>query len=256
MNTRKEKERMKMSDVFNRYEKKYKLDHHQYCCVIDAIKENMSHAYSTINHKQSMYTIKNIYYDTFDDQLIKHSLNKPVFKEKLRLRGYGNVSNDSIVYLEIKKKYKGFVNKRRTSIKLSDAYEFIRTGTLPDYQNYHNKQVLKEIEYFLSQKLLIPKVYIKYDRQAFEEDDLRITFDTSIASNRDSVLLTNKAADSKLLADEYYLMEVKSAKAMPLWLVEMLSSKQIYPSSFSKYGTDFLQQHTIQNLKKGSKLAC
>lgn len=244
-----------MSDVFNRYEKKYKLNAKQYTCMMLAIKENMNRACSGKSNHCAIYTIKNIYYDTVDDQLIKHSLDHPVFKEKLRLRGYGEVSNDSLVFLEIKKKYKGYVNKRRTAIKLVEAYAFIQTGIKPEVKAYHNKQVLNEIEYFLSKNKLSPKVYIQYDRQAFEEDDLRITFDTNLGSNRKIVRLSGSSVDTKLLGDRDYLMEIKSTQAMPLWLVEVLSANQIYPSSFSKYGADFLLQQT-QNLNRRGDLAC
>ena len=51
-------------------------------------------------------TIRNIYYDTDNYRLIRKSLEKPVYKEKLRVRSYRQVSQDEEVFVELKKKYK------------------------------------------------------------------------------------------------------------------------------------------------------
>ena len=51
------------------------------------------------------YNIYNIYYDTDNSDVIRHSISKPYYKEKLRLRSYyiPNNSNDK-VFLELKRK--------------------------------------------------------------------------------------------------------------------------------------------------------
>ncbi|MDD6563997.1 MAG: polyphosphate polymerase domain-containing protein [Clostridiales bacterium] len=230
-------------EVFNRHEQKYLLDADTFQKVIEVMDEYMMPDKYNVNHKP--YTISNIYFDTEDDYLIRTSLSKPNYKEKLRLRSYGVPTNDSQVFLEIKKKFNDIVNKRRTVLKLSEAYNFISSGKPPELKEYMNTQVLKEIEYFLQVYRLKPKVYLAYDRIAyFEKDnnDLRISFDKNIRTRRYDVALEDGDYGEALLPDGVYLMEVKTSKAMPLWLTDMLAKYDIKRRSFSKYGTEFIHQ--------------
>ena len=230
-------------EVFNRHEQKYLLDTDTFQKVIEVMDEYMMPDKYNVNHKP--YTISNIYFDTEDDYLIRTSLSKPNYKEKLRLRSYGVPSNDSKVFLEIKKKFNDIVNKRRTVLKLSEAYNFISSGKPPELKEYMNTQVLKEIEYFLQVYRLKPKVYLAYDRIAYFEkynNDLRISFDKNIRTRRYDVALEDGDYGEALLPDGVYLMEVKTSKAMPLWLTDMLAKYNIKKRSFSKYGTEFIHQ--------------
>ncbi len=230
-------------EVFNRHEQKYLLDADTFQKVLAIMDTHMQPDKYNIDRKP--YTISNIYFDTDDNHLIRTSLAKPKYKEKLRLRAYGVPNADSQVFLEIKKKFNGVVNKRRTVLKLSEAYSFVSSGKPPAAKEYMNKQVLKEIEYFLQCYPLKPKVYLAYDRIAyFEKDnkDLRISFDQNIRTRRCDVALEDGDYGEQLLPDEVYLMEVKTSRALPLWLTEMLAKYNIKRRSFSKYGTEFIRQ--------------
>lgn len=227
-------------EVFNRYEHKYILDRDTFLKVVKIMDEYMEIDTHNIGYKP--YTIANIYFDTPDDYLIRTSLSKPKYKEKLRLRAYGVPCVDSKVYLEIKKKFNGIVNKRRTTLKLHEAYDFIKTGKRPEIKEYMNVQVLKELEYFLKIYDLSPKLYLAYDRIAYfdrNNADLRISFDMNIRSRRYDLALEAGDYGEKLLPDNIYLMEIKTALSKPLWLTHMLSELDIKRKSFSKYGTEF-----------------
>ena len=237
-------------EIFNRYEHKYLLDRETYEKVIPIIERHME--LDAYNEGRRPYTIANIYYDTGDDYLIRHSLESPDYKEKLRLRSYGVPDKKSTVFLEIKKKYRGLVNKRRTTLRLDEAYDFVKTGDEPEPREYMNKQVMDEINYFLHVYDLKPKVYLAYDRIAyFEKDnpDLRISFDKNIRARRYDVHLEDGDYGKKLLGGDMYLMEIKTAKAKPLWLTHMLSELGIKRVKFSKYGTEFknmLKKHAAR----------
>lgn len=237
-------------EVFNRYEHKYMLDRKTYEKVIEVMDQHMELDSHNENHKP--YTIANIYYDTADDHLIRASLQKPKYKEKLRLRAYGVPKKDSKVFLEIKKKYNGIVNKRRTTLKLKEAYEFVSSGKKPNLKDYMNAQVLEEINYFLKVYDLKPKLYLAYDRIAYFEKgnpDLRISFDTNIRSRRYDVRLEAGDYGELLLDGDVYLMEVKTSLAKPLWLVHMMTDLDIKRTSFSKYGTEFKEMVNSPQMK-------
>lgn len=235
-------------EVFNRYEKKYIIDedtfHKLTCQIADYMNPD---AY---NRNGEAYRISNIYYDTENDQLIRASIEKPVYKEKLRLRAYGTPELTDNVFVEIKKKYNGIVNKRRTSMTLQEAYDFLDDDIYPDnHEGRINRQVLKEIDYFKNFYHLQPKVYLSYDRFAyFEKDDgdFRITFDKNITTRREDVRLEHGSYGKKLLPDGKYLMEVKISGAVPLWFTKIISGLNVYPVSFSKYGTEY-KQYVLTN---------
>lgn len=231
-------------EVFNRYEKKYMLNEEQYEKLIEQIKPYMLP--DKFNEDKSCYKICNIYYDTENDSLIRASIEKPVYKEKLRLRCYDCATENDNAFVEIKKKYNGIVNKRRTHMRLKDAYRYlsgdIDSEELFDIYNGINRQVLEEIDYFKGIYSVIPKLYLSYDRRAYfgiMDKEFRVTFDKNITTRRNDLKLELGSYGEQLLPEGMYLMEVKTCGATPLWFVKILSEMQIYPRSFSKYGTEY-----------------
>ena len=215
--------------VFNRYEKKYLMPESIYLELRNRLKPYMQ------TDEYGLHTICNIYYDTPDFELIRRSIEKPVYKEKLRLRSYGIPKMDSTVFLEVKKKYQKVVNKRRIPLTLQEAYDYVEKGIRPQKES----QILNEIDFFLKRYPLQRGVYLAYDRIAlFQKDDhdFRVTFDHNIRSRQMDMGLEKGDAGKLLLPEDYYLMESKIMGASPLWFTEILSELKIYPVSFSKYG--------------------
>ncbi len=238
-------------EVFNRVEKKYFLDTKQFNELTERLQEYMNpDAYCTDGQ---FYSINNIYFDTDTDELIRTSIEKPVYKEKLRMRSYGVPKSDSLVFLEIKKKYRGVVNKRRTKIGLQECYDFVEKGIMPTGEDYLNPQVVKEMKYFIDFYRPHPKVFIKYDRMALfgkEDKELRITFDKNLTTRREDLKLECGEHGTPLLKDGIYLMEIKIPMSFPMWLSAMLADLDIKNISFSKYGTEYKQYVTDEILQK------
>ena len=231
------------TEVFIRHEKKYRMDEHTFT----RLKERLSGFLEADAHNKEnggAYTIQNIYYDTENSDFIRHSLEKPAYKEKLRLRSYGTPGTDSTVYAEIKKKVRGVVNKRRSGMRLSEAYSFLESGELPALRPYMNAQVLREITYMLERNTLKPALFLSYDRVAFSDgkkSDLRVSFDTNIRSRLSDLKLESGVHGKPILPDGEVIMEIKTNQSIPLWLCSLLSEYRIYPASFSKYGAVFRQ---------------
>ncbi len=244
-----------VQQVFKRVEKKYLLSDMQYNELVSILMQHMR------QDEYGLYTICNIYYDTDDFELIRTSIEKPTYKEKFRIRSYGVANDDSTVFLEIKKKCKGVVYKRRIPVKKKEAMEIlseidngnelygnVTMGCDDDDQKYealksiNNRQIMHEIEYVIKHYNLSPKTYIAYDRVALfgiEESDLRITFDQNIRTREYDLDLSSGDYGDRLLDEGLYIMEIKTNGAMPMWLVKTLSEMQIYPYSFSKYGNAY-----------------
>ena len=227
-------------DVFQRIEVKYLLDDIQYTGLMKRL-ENMAAI-----DGYGKTSILNIYFDTPDFKLIERSLEKPVYKEKLRLRSYGTATDDTNSFIEIKKKYKGVVYKRRISMPYAKAVDYLVEGKRPEQRS----QISDEIDYFIKYyKGLQPAMAISYDRIAMagiEDPELRITFDTNIRWRTDNLSLKEGNRGKEILLPGQHLMELKIAGAMSTELARILDELNIRKTSFSKYGMGYLEKRRLE----------
>ena len=214
---------------FKRYEKKYILSREQY----EGLWARLEPRLEPDRFFES--TVLSLYYDWEDYRLIRSSIEQPVYKEKLRLRSYNVPGAESQVFVELKKKYKGIVYKRRVLMREQEAEDYLAgRRSSPD-----SGQISREIDWFLKTNPVQPKVLIACDRRAYvgrEEPGLRLTFDRSIRWRDTQLSLTAGDFGRELLEEGQVLMEIKMPESAPLWLAELLSSLEIFPRSFSKYG--------------------
>ncbi len=214
---------------FNRIEKKYLITPAQMELMLSRM------AAYTKESRYSRYTIGNIYYDTPDFTLFRSSIESPVYKEKFRLRCYKTPGAGDEVFLEIKKKFKGVVYKRRNTMEYRRAKRYLATCRGGD-----TDQIGREIDWFLNWYRPESKAMIAYERVAFEgleDPELRITFDTDIRWRDTDLDLGLGTYGAPLLPEGMVLMEIKIPAAAPLWLAEALSEGRIFAASFSKIGT-------------------
>jgi hypothetical protein len=237
-------------ETFKRYEIKYLIDETKFKKLSQRLQDKL-----TVD-QYGKTTICNIYFDTPDHLLIRTSLEKPVYKEKLRLRSYGTPSEGDTVFVELKKKYKGVVYKRREKMEISMAEHFLYDQIAP----CRSSQIMNEINWFInSYQDLIPSMYISYNRIAMyglEDSKLRITFDSNILWREEELWLGCGTWGNSILEEGQRLMEIKISGSMPIWLSRLLSEMEIYPVTFSKYGKGYqqsLQQKKSQN-RKGEKI--
>ncbi|GHU52957.1 molecular chaperone [Clostridia bacterium] len=227
-----------MKNSFQRKEIKFLLNTYQYNELLTAIEQHMNP--DKYCEDKDEYHVFNIYYDTHDDYLIRTSLQKPYYKEKLRLRSYcANTQPDDKVFLEIKKKIGGIVNKRRVVMTLEQAEHYLETRERPECKKYIQTKVFDEIDAFLDRYDVSEKQYISYIRSAWfgkDDSDFRITFDRAITTRRYDLGLNIDSYGEQLINFGEYLLEVKIRNTMPMWLAKKLAELKIYKISFSKYG--------------------
>ena len=184
--------------------------------------------------------VQSLYYDTPDHQLIRDSLERPIYKEKLRLRSYGEPGTQTTSYVEVKKKYKGVVYKRRVALPLDDAYPGLNSGTLPETAG----QVGREALWMVRRYNLSPSAVIAYDRYAWfskKEPDVRITFDRNLAFRESSFDLTSREKNAVFTGPDERLMEIKTCGTYPIWLTKLLWDTQAKRIHYSKYGSAYLR---------------
>jgi len=228
-------------NVFRRYEKKFLLTERQYTSLLLILEANMDYDEHCLGRRP--YTVRNVYYDTADSELIRKSLDKPTFREKIRIRKYGpfNQPNNE-VYVEIKRKYQGIGTKRRVRLTDAEAAALLEKAVLPEKEDYYSRQILSEIAYLTKIYPVVPAVFMSYERLAFlDKNDkrFRLTIDRDIRTRRDNFDFGAGPSGLSLLPKDHILMEVKVGAAMPLWFAQALSALKIYLTSYSKYGKEF-----------------
>ncbi len=225
-----------MEKRFKRHEIKYLITINQYINLMNYLSDKVE---KDVFYKSTIY---NVYYDTDNFELIRKSIEKPIYKEKLRIRSYNKPTLDSSVYVELKKKYDHIVYKRREKI----AYKYVLNNS---FLEGAETQIYKEIKYFNDfYDGLIPKMFLSYERVAYyfkDDKQIRITFDTNIKYRTENVNLLPSISDIKLLPNNFVLMELKVPFSIPYNLAKYLSSEKIFKTSFSKYGTAYKQIHKL-----------
>ena len=224
---------MAFQTVFKRYELKYMLTLEQKERILTAMSPYMK------LDKYGRTTIRNIYFDTDSYRLIRRSIEKPAYKEKLRIRSYSQATADSTVFVELKKKYEKVVYKRRVPLCEADAMAWVyRERACP-----FGTQISREIDYFINfYGKLKPTVFLSYKREAYYDKgggDFRVTFDDNILCRQTDVSLCSTTYGTPILPEGKVLMELKCSGGIPLWMVDVLSRERIYKTSFSKYGTAY-----------------
>lgn len=220
--------------VFKRVEIKYVLNKDE--------KEKLLNKINSYLEEDEYFksTICNIYFDNDNNDMIVSSIEKPLFKEKIRVRCYNEPNIDSNVFFEIKNKYKGVVGKRRIKMTMKEYYDLIENKKYDE-----NSQILKEIVYHLNYYDLKPKIFIAYDRICYRsigDNNLRITFDCNLRSRNDNLRLELGSQGKEYFDEKSYIMEVKTLNSLPMWLVKVFSELKIYPKSFSKYGNIYKKE--------------
>ena len=222
---------MAYANTFKRREMKFLLDEERYEKIRQAVSEFMT------EDEFGLHTIMNIYLDNRNNDLIRSSLGKPIYKEKVRLRCYGTkAEDDSEAFLEIKKKYRGLTYKRRFEGKYKELHDYITDGIKPETRG----QVFEELDYLIGRMSLKPKIVMCYDREAFygnDDREFRVTFDGAIRYRRNDLDLRSGDSGAYMMTQPFRVMEVKSVGAIPMQLVRVLSEMKVYHGSFSKYGS-------------------
>lgn len=216
--------------VFQRYELKYLITQKEKETILRAMEPYME------PDRYGRTTIRNVYFDTDRFLLIRRSIEKPIYKEKLRIRSYEKADHGKSVFVELKKKYASVVYKRRISLPEESAVAWV-TG---ERHCEVDTQITREIDYVLSfYGDLSPKVFLSYEREAYycrDGGDFRVTFDENILFREEELSLCADVWGRPLLAEGMTLMEIKCSGGIPLWMVRVLSAEHIYKTSFSKYG--------------------
>jgi SPX domain protein involved in polyphosphate accumulation len=236
-----------MENIFKRYEKKYLVTREQGTALQELFLRHME------ADRYGSYLVQNLYFDTDNWDAIRESVDKPIYKEKMRLRCYGVPQQGTDLFLELKKKYKGIVYKRRVAIPSAS----LSGKTVRDAVCTEPSQIARELGFYLKSNAVSEKIYIAYRRVALagvQDDGLRVTFDTDLCFRTDRLDFTHPHVGLPILPGNDMLMEIKTLGGMPMWMVRILSESKIYPTTFSKYGVCYTEHILGQSEESADRM--
>lgn len=249
--------------IFERKEMKYRLNRAQIENILPVLATRL------IPTEYGDTSIRSLYYDTPSYELVARSIEAPLYKEKLRLRVYGNGGDPHTpAFVEIKKKYKGIVYKRRIALPLAAAEAFLSgvpyekavrmfpspgSVAITYSEPAQSRQIANEIAFFIKRHgPLAPSILTMCRRRSLVDphgSDLRVTIDTHLMANdggRPQGIGDARFLKPLIPVDEA-IMEIKSKAALPLWLASALSEAGAYKRSFSKCGSAYMQMNLHEN---------
>ncbi|WP_449538944.1 VTC domain-containing protein [Ferdinandcohnia sp. Marseille-Q9671] len=226
-------------EIFSRREQKYLITRFQYEALVDLMSPYMR--YDKFGNA-GRYTVTSLYFDNDERQIYFETKNKLKFRQKLRLRIYGETDMNGTAFFEVKQKHRNVVNKRRTAIPLMEAYRYINKPSNASLYNYQtsNQQIFKEIDYFRKYYKLLPEMVVSYDRQAFHcvtDPDLRVTFDLNLRCRDEDLNIENGPYGKHFIDPNLVVLEVKVTHSVPLWLTRILQDLDCEQRSASKFCT-------------------
>lgn len=245
---------------FKRKETKYVLEEGDYLALMALIGDKLEEDEYPYSH------IESIYYDTPDWRMINRSMEKPLYKEKLRVRVYGQAHEGCTAFVELKKKFDGIVYKRRIGMSLEGALAFLNgmdfdeamaafppaSDQLELEPTWRDRQIAREIRACADRwQPLVPSMIISVDRTSLRASDgsgVRMTFDFD-SRWRNTQLSFGEALGSPLMGPGQVILEIKAQGSYPLWLVHALDRAKIYPVSNTKYGRAYRAAFPIQAAK-------
>ncbi len=233
------------------------------------------------------YCLSSIYFDNDIDQCFHETMNGERYRQKIRLRVYrsaGDMSgasgvdavrdepldDDCPAFFEIKSKINGLVMKRRVKMRLADAMAFtaltqkqlaegtearlvLTDGNAETLKRFgaSNVQILREIQYIILSKKLRPRNVVSYERLAlFAKDDpeLRVTFDLNVRTRGDDLDLAAGTQGRLSTPPGTAVLELKTGRKIPLWLVKIAAKYGYRNNTFSKYCSYYVNMLPAESL--------
>lgn len=248
-----------------RYERKYYVSNDQ----LDKLRERLKPFVNPDVHAKpgdtglSQYTVRSIYYDTPFMEYYYEKKEGLEFRNKFRIRGYDQQTEDSIIFLEIKRKLNNRIGKHRSTLKYKDLKPLLTSGNTRDYITGPKfPKALKDADKFLFyfySKSLKPVNLVVYDREAFHgkfNDEVRITFDknvrTAIYPTIDELYSENRL---KLVTPGSFILEIKYYNSMPLWARSIIQEFSLRLEAISKYSTGLDIHHATYGRMRFSPIS-
>ena len=195
---------------------------------------------------EGLYRVSSQYFDTPDLKAYWEKLDGVGYRQKFRLRFYGDEPKADAIFFEIKHRWDQTVYKERVPLQLEalsslleQPNQILQLAELVETLTSAEERTLKKIVSVAAKTGLTGVNMISYLREAWVgkyDESLRVTFDhlcAAFSPGDASAPLGDQG--TPILDPSSMLLEVKFNDRLPVWLRDCLGQVAVQPIRFSKY---------------------
>jgi SPX domain protein involved in polyphosphate accumulation len=209
------------------------------------------------------YTVRSIYFDSTNLDCFHEKIEGISVRKKIRIRGYNEQDNQSVIFLEIKRKRENVIDKNRSALKYHDLGELMRTGDLEEFvltENGFDNSIEDGTKFFhgIKRNALKPIVLVVYEREAYFSKFsslLRITLDKNLRYLEfPSLDKLYYESDLTTALTNHFILEIKFSEGFPGWLTNIINKLNLVRRAVSKYTICLESQRFLNPHKRISAL--
>lgn len=208
--------------------------------------------------KDKHYTVRSIYFDTPDYDYYFEKIEGIKHRKKFRIRGYNELTPDSKVFFEIKRKYEIPIFKNRAVTSYDNVCKLFMNQSvekcISNSEKFpHAVDNVKRFFYHFYSDSLRPVILVIYEREAYLgliDEKIRVTFDKNLRSvafpTIDELYSESRA---RVALKDQFILEVKFNDYFPSWMKPIIGILGLKRESASKYCIS-IDTHNFLNKKK------
>lgn len=223
---------------FQRFELKYQIPTNIADLILPTLLNHMDWDPYASGYPNNAYDVHSIYFDspTFKNHYEK--VEGAMYRKKIRVRSYTtDLTEDSPVFVEIKRKYNSIIIKDRVKIAFSDAKELLDGHAPTGHFSENDSDFINECRFDIRYHGMRPKMLVSYKRRPLiskrNGNELRVTFDSDISST--ACTSVDFSSTATPIFDGMLVMEVKFNNLLPHWLHDIIQQYQLEAWPYSKY---------------------
>ena len=228
--------------MFKKKEYKYYVRLELFKALRERFLQHMRHDPHCRDRAEQNYNVRSIYFDTPRLLFYYEKLDGLKIRKKLRIRTYNSLSDDSIAFFEIKRKFGNTILKERAKVPLEEAPNLMNGANLHlinEKTNFQERAALNKFIYLTKKLDLESQTLITYEREALfgiDDDTVRVTFDLNVRSYpRPDLDQIFREQDLRTITDKHFILEMKFYDRMPFWSRQILRDFSLRKQSISKY---------------------
>ncbi|MBS5793242.1 MAG: polyphosphate polymerase domain-containing protein [Clostridiales bacterium] len=216
-----------------RNELKHYINYYDYLIIKGKISKFLS-LDKNVYKNSSEYKIRSIYFDNFNDKVLKEKLLGLNKRDKFRIRLYND--DDTFIKLEKKSKINGLCKKVSCDITKEEVLKIINNDI--GFLINSNNKLFQELYFKMKTEFLKPKTIVDYDREAYiyNVGNVRLTFDKNLKTGIVSTNIFNSNLETiNPINKDYIIFEVKYDEFLPEVISNFIQLGERTKTSISKY---------------------
>ncbi len=223
---------------FQRFEYKYKIPLNVVEAIIPTFLKHMDFDEFARNFSDKSYYVSSLYFDSIHLDCYHDKISGIRTRKKLRIRTYDQgISEETPMYLEIKKKYDNVVVKDRVRLSYKKCKDILFKNMYIGIElPQEEREAFNQFIWIKERNSMLPQNLVTYKRMAFAskvDPGFRVTIDYNIQTALASWF--DKKAEMVDVHKDMSILEVKFNNSLPKWFHVIIQKYNLQRDALSKY---------------------